>query len=212
MSSQTAEFKTPLMSSAARRLPVGAEPQPGGGVHFRVWAPRPRTHLSGVGARRADAAICRWSARRDGYCSAFVADAGSRHPLLVPRGRRAAAGSRRRDISRTARSAPRRWSIRDAYRVGCAALARACRCAGRSSTRCTSARLRRKGPGAAPRRSCRCWRAPASRCSRSCPSPSFPDDSAGDTTASFRLRRRGCTARRTTSARSSTRRIGTASA
>ena len=23
-----------------RRLPVGAEPQPGGGVHFRVWAPR----------------------------------------------------------------------------------------------------------------------------------------------------------------------------
>src|SRR4051794_27173557 len=25
-----------------RRLPVGAEPAPGGGVHFRVWAPRPR--------------------------------------------------------------------------------------------------------------------------------------------------------------------------
>ena len=25
-----------------RRLPVGAEPQPGGGVHFRVWAPRCR--------------------------------------------------------------------------------------------------------------------------------------------------------------------------
>src|SRR4051812_32522708 len=23
-----------------RCLPVGAEPQPGGGVHFRVWAPR----------------------------------------------------------------------------------------------------------------------------------------------------------------------------
>ena len=27
-------------SAATRRLPVGAEPQPGGGVHFRVWAPR----------------------------------------------------------------------------------------------------------------------------------------------------------------------------
>ncbi|MGA7260720.1 MAG: malto-oligosyltrehalose trehalohydrolase [Stellaceae bacterium] len=25
-----------------RRLPIGAEPQPGGGVHFRVWAPRCR--------------------------------------------------------------------------------------------------------------------------------------------------------------------------
>jgi len=23
-----------------RRLPVGAEPQPDGGVHFRVWAPQ----------------------------------------------------------------------------------------------------------------------------------------------------------------------------
>ena len=26
----------------ARRLPVGAEALPGGGVHFRVWAPRRR--------------------------------------------------------------------------------------------------------------------------------------------------------------------------
>ena len=25
-----------------RRLPIGAEPQPYGGVHFRVWAPRCR--------------------------------------------------------------------------------------------------------------------------------------------------------------------------
>ena len=23
-----------------RRLPIGAEARPGGGVHFRVWAPR----------------------------------------------------------------------------------------------------------------------------------------------------------------------------
>jgi maltooligosyltrehalose trehalohydrolase len=28
-----------------RRLPIGAEPQPGGGVHFRVWAPR-RTRVA----------------------------------------------------------------------------------------------------------------------------------------------------------------------
>src|SRR4051812_20708481 len=26
-----------------RRLPVGAEPMPGGGVHFRVWAPKRKT-------------------------------------------------------------------------------------------------------------------------------------------------------------------------
>ena len=29
-------------SGVQRRYPVGAEPQPGGGVHFRVWAPRRR--------------------------------------------------------------------------------------------------------------------------------------------------------------------------
>ena len=26
--------------STWRRLPIGAEPAPGGGVHFRVWAPK----------------------------------------------------------------------------------------------------------------------------------------------------------------------------
>ena len=29
-------------TAPVRRLPIGAEPQPGGGVHFRVWAPRCR--------------------------------------------------------------------------------------------------------------------------------------------------------------------------
>src|SRR4051795_11015466 len=29
-----------LVPGLVRRLPVGAEAQPGGGVHFRVWAPR----------------------------------------------------------------------------------------------------------------------------------------------------------------------------
>jgi maltooligosyltrehalose trehalohydrolase len=32
-------LKTKLAECPARRLPVGAEPVPGGGVHFRVWAP-----------------------------------------------------------------------------------------------------------------------------------------------------------------------------
>src|SRR5687767_5590126 len=30
------------MSHESRRLPVGAEVQPNGGTHFRVWAPDPR--------------------------------------------------------------------------------------------------------------------------------------------------------------------------
>ena len=29
-------------TAPGRRLPIGAEPQPGAGVHFRVWAPRCR--------------------------------------------------------------------------------------------------------------------------------------------------------------------------
>ena len=29
-------------AAPVRRLPIGAEPQPGGGVHFRLWAPRCR--------------------------------------------------------------------------------------------------------------------------------------------------------------------------
>ena len=36
-----ATWKQPVSTAAGpvRRLPIGAEPQPGGGVHFRVWAP-----------------------------------------------------------------------------------------------------------------------------------------------------------------------------
>ena len=30
------------MSQVTRRLPVGADPQPDGSTHFRVWAPKPR--------------------------------------------------------------------------------------------------------------------------------------------------------------------------
>jgi maltooligosyltrehalose trehalohydrolase len=32
-------LKYPVSPEAVRRLPIGAEPQSGGGVHFRVWAP-----------------------------------------------------------------------------------------------------------------------------------------------------------------------------
>src|SRR5690606_25766983 len=34
------QVKDRSASKSVRRLPIGAEVQPGGGVHFRVWAPR----------------------------------------------------------------------------------------------------------------------------------------------------------------------------
>ena len=64
------------MSSAARRVPVGAECQRKGGVHFRVWAPAPHS-ISLVtehnGAKR-DATLERGTG---GYCTTFVAEAGA---------------------------------------------------------------------------------------------------------------------------------------
>jgi len=56
-----------------RRLPVGAEVQQGGGVHFRVWAPRRRTvevALEGGGGAH------RLEAEGDGYFSGRVSAAG----------------------------------------------------------------------------------------------------------------------------------------
>jgi maltooligosyltrehalose trehalohydrolase len=37
-----ADHPVRVAAEPVRRLPVGAEPQPDGGVHFRVWAPRCR--------------------------------------------------------------------------------------------------------------------------------------------------------------------------
>src|SRR5919107_1486714 len=59
----------------ARRLPVGAEVLPGGGVHFRVWAPgrsRVEVVLEGAG----DGAAFRLEPEEDGYFSALVERAG----------------------------------------------------------------------------------------------------------------------------------------
>ncbi|HEX5386537.1 MAG TPA: malto-oligosyltrehalose trehalohydrolase [Gemmatimonadales bacterium] len=58
----------------ARRLPIGAEVQPGGGVHFRVWAPR-RGRVSVLldGGASAEIPLGR---EADGYYSGWVADAG----------------------------------------------------------------------------------------------------------------------------------------
>lgn len=64
-----------------RRLPIGAEPAPEGGVHFRVWAPRRariELLLEGGGAHPL-------TAEPGGYHSALIAEAraGSRYQFLL---------------------------------------------------------------------------------------------------------------------------------
>ncbi|HTW53232.1 MAG TPA: malto-oligosyltrehalose trehalohydrolase [Stellaceae bacterium] len=55
-----------------RRLPIGAEPQGGNGVHFRVWAPAART----VAIEIEGGATETLSAEPDGYFSGLVSEAG----------------------------------------------------------------------------------------------------------------------------------------
>jgi maltooligosyltrehalose trehalohydrolase len=76
MPSQTAEFKTPLMSSEARRFPIGAEPQPGGGVHFRVWAPTPES-ISLVIEDGDDSRDVSLEPEGGGYFSRFIPEAAA---------------------------------------------------------------------------------------------------------------------------------------
>src|SRR3954471_20099418 len=58
-------------SGFVRRLPVGAEPQPEGGVHFRVWAPRVRE----IAIEIKGFSPIALQAEADGYYSGLVADA-----------------------------------------------------------------------------------------------------------------------------------------
>jgi maltooligosyltrehalose trehalohydrolase len=66
------------MAEFRRRLPVGAELQPGGGVHFRVWAPRRRSVEVVLDAAGGPVAL---EPERGGYFSALVrqAAAGARY-------------------------------------------------------------------------------------------------------------------------------------
>src|SRR5947209_10078327 len=64
---------------AARRLPVGAELSPDGGVHFRVWAPRRRAVavvLENAGRRGPGEHPGVLEADSNGYFSGRVAAAG----------------------------------------------------------------------------------------------------------------------------------------
>ncbi len=67
------------MSHPRRRLPIGAEVQPDGGTHFRVWAPAPQeVSLSVEGTDGGDVALER---EPGGYYSARVpgVEAGTRY-------------------------------------------------------------------------------------------------------------------------------------
>ena len=63
------------MSHVCRRLPVGAEVQPDGSTHFRVWAPEPRALMLRVSARNGSWRNVVLDQEPNGYYSALVPDA-----------------------------------------------------------------------------------------------------------------------------------------
>src|ERR1044071_3829645 len=75
------------MSELRRRYPAGAETQPDGSTHFRVWAPEPRQialrlESGGSGGRARDIDL---EKEDDGYYSALVDDApaGTRYRYVL---------------------------------------------------------------------------------------------------------------------------------
>ena len=60
-----------------RRTPAGAEVVPGGGVHFRVWAPRDRSVQVVLEEARRHARAVALEQEEDGYFSGMVAEAGA---------------------------------------------------------------------------------------------------------------------------------------
>ncbi|HEU0217189.1 MAG TPA: malto-oligosyltrehalose trehalohydrolase [Stellaceae bacterium] len=75
-----------IPSSTTRRLPVGAEPQPDGGVHFRLWAPA----ATEVWLDINDSDAHRTTPEHGGYFSALVktASAGARYGFRLNRSER----------------------------------------------------------------------------------------------------------------------------
>jgi maltooligosyltrehalose trehalohydrolase len=81
LSSEPERKAGPVRAPTTRRLPVGAEVQPGGGVHFRVWSPGRRR----VEAVLEDGGEVALTAERDGYWSGYLAAAraGQRYRYRV---------------------------------------------------------------------------------------------------------------------------------
>src|SRR5260221_10261791 len=74
-----AVLKAPA-SDFQRRCPVGAEVVPGGGAHFRVWAPKSRFVIVQLSREARFQADCvkevALEAESEGFFSGFVAEAG----------------------------------------------------------------------------------------------------------------------------------------
>jgi maltooligosyltrehalose trehalohydrolase len=70
-----------MPAKGRRRLPIGAEPQPGGGVHFRVWAPAAREVSVVIDSGSATPWVHALPPEADGYYSGLVepAAAGMRY-------------------------------------------------------------------------------------------------------------------------------------
>ena len=195
----TKKPKAPL-----RRLPVGAEVQAAGGVHFRVWAPRRKRVeilLVPAGGAQSEAAY-ELAPDGTGFFSGLLFDAA---PGMLYRYRLDGEKAYPDPASRFQPEGPHgpvanRRSR--SFRLDRQRLARHPSRTAKSSTKCMSGRLRAQGTWAAaagelPKPS-RVW---ASLSWRSCRWPILPGRLAGGMTASTSSRRRGSTARRTTFAR-----------
>jgi predicted carbohydrate-binding protein with CBM48 len=164
----------------ARRLPIGSEPQPDGGVTFRVWAPRCGEVLLEFEAASENSVALQ--PEPGGYFSltAPTAKAGMRYRFRLDRGETSLPDP----ASRYQPEGPQGFSelVDPGPSRGQIANGVACRASSSSSTNCTSAPLLGRERG--KRRPVRLRRSPLSAlpASKSCPLPSSRADSAGDTT------------------------------
>ena len=80
---QSAQFP-PAAAVSGRRLPIGAEPRPEGGVHFRLWAP----HCREIAVEIEGLAPVPLAAGPDGYFSGAAREArtGMRYRFRIDRG------------------------------------------------------------------------------------------------------------------------------
>ena len=98
-----------------RRLPIGAECLRGGGVHFRVWAPRAQRVAVVLGARGDDGEAA-LAAETNGYFSGCAARGGRGHALPLPPRRRRALSRSGLALPAGGPTARRRSSIRRRFR------------------------------------------------------------------------------------------------
>ncbi|MBI2185842.1 MAG: hypothetical protein HYU37_01820, partial [Acidobacteria bacterium] len=74
---QAVPHATLPLSRLARRLPTGADLQPDGSPHFRVWAPRPREIQLVIETAQGAKRDIPLEAERDGFHSVRVPDIGA---------------------------------------------------------------------------------------------------------------------------------------